>query len=172
MSCFVQYAPYHLQEGSGTSGARISRYRRQYAVRVRAEPAQHRSSSSGRHAAGPRTRVGLSGEHFPGRAHARAVFFCVRRRVGHNYRAPIKNLYMCGSATHPGGGIMGAPGRNAALRSGRYMTTVVIGAGHNGLTAAFYLAKAGLEPIVFERAETFGRERRYRRIASAFGVQR
>jgi len=36
------------------------------------------------------------------------------------------------------------------------MTTVVIGAGHNGLTAAFYLAKAGLEPIVFERAETFG----------------
>ena len=32
------------------------------------------------------------------------------------YRTPIKNLYMCGSATHPGGGIMGAPGRNAALR--------------------------------------------------------
>jgi phytoene dehydrogenase-like protein len=25
-------------------------------------------------------------------------------------------LYMCGSATHPGGGIMGAPGRNAALQ--------------------------------------------------------
>ena len=36
------------------------------------------------------------------------------------------------------------------------MTTVIIGAGHNGLTAAFYLAKAGLEPIVFERAETIG----------------
>ncbi len=31
------------------------------------------------------------------------------------YRAPIKNLYMCGSSTHPGGGIMGAPGRLAAL---------------------------------------------------------
>jgi len=28
----------------------------------------------------------------------------------------VKNLWMCGSATHPGGGIMGAPGRNAALR--------------------------------------------------------
>jgi phytoene dehydrogenase-like protein len=28
----------------------------------------------------------------------------------------MQNLYMCGSATHPGGGIMGAPGRNAALR--------------------------------------------------------
>jgi phytoene dehydrogenase-like protein len=36
------------------------------------------------------------------------------------------------------------------------MTTVVIGAGHNGLAAAFYLAKAGLEPIVFERADTIG----------------
>ena len=32
------------------------------------------------------------------------------------YKTPIQNLWMCGSATHPGGGIMGAPGRNAALR--------------------------------------------------------
>ena len=32
------------------------------------------------------------------------------------YTTPVKNLWMCGSATHPGGGIMGAPGRNAALR--------------------------------------------------------
>ncbi|NQV46392.1 MAG: NAD(P)/FAD-dependent oxidoreductase [Rhodospirillaceae bacterium] len=30
------------------------------------------------------------------------------------YRAPVKNLYMCGSSTHPGGGVMGAPGANAA----------------------------------------------------------
>ena len=30
------------------------------------------------------------------------------------YRSPIKGLYMCGSSTHPGGGVMGAPGRNAA----------------------------------------------------------
>ena len=31
------------------------------------------------------------------------------------YRSPIKGLYMCGSSTHPGGGVMGAPGRNAAV---------------------------------------------------------
>ena len=31
------------------------------------------------------------------------------------YRTPVKRLWMCGSATHPGGGIMGAPGRIAAL---------------------------------------------------------
>lgn len=31
-----------------------------------------------------------------------------------NYRAPVKNLYLTGASTHPGGGIMGAAGRNAA----------------------------------------------------------
>ena len=31
------------------------------------------------------------------------------------YRSPIQGLYMCGSSTHPGGGVMGAPGRNAAV---------------------------------------------------------
>jgi phytoene dehydrogenase-like protein len=30
------------------------------------------------------------------------------------YRSPVPGLYMCGSSTHPGGGVMGAPGRNAA----------------------------------------------------------
>lgn len=31
------------------------------------------------------------------------------------YRSPIAGLYLCGSSTHPGGGVMGAPGRNAAV---------------------------------------------------------
>jgi phytoene dehydrogenase-like protein len=31
------------------------------------------------------------------------------------YRSPVKGLYLCGSSTHPGGGVMGAPGRNAAV---------------------------------------------------------
>jgi len=30
------------------------------------------------------------------------------------YRGPFDNFYMCGSGTHPGGGVMGAPGANAA----------------------------------------------------------
>jgi phytoene dehydrogenase-like protein len=30
------------------------------------------------------------------------------------YRTPIRDLYVCGSGTHPGGGIMGAPGSNSA----------------------------------------------------------
>lgn len=31
-----------------------------------------------------------------------------------DHRTPIRGLYMCGSGSHPGGGVMGAPGRNAA----------------------------------------------------------
>jgi phytoene dehydrogenase-like protein len=35
--------------------------------------------------------------------------------LGHgSYRAPVKGLYMCGAGTHPGGGVTGAPGHNAA----------------------------------------------------------
>jgi phytoene dehydrogenase-like protein len=30
------------------------------------------------------------------------------------YRSPVSGLYMCGSSTHPGGGVMSAPGANAA----------------------------------------------------------
>ncbi|MGD9815298.1 MAG: phytoene desaturase family protein [Hyphomonadaceae bacterium] len=41
--------------------------------------------------------------------------FSARPVLGHgDYRAPIKGLYMCGAGTHPGGGVTGAPGHNAA----------------------------------------------------------
>jgi phytoene dehydrogenase-like protein len=77
------------------------------------------------------------------------------------FRTPIKNLYLCGSATHPGGGIMGAPDAGsrskfpkdgkAASRQGETRDVVIIGGGHNGLVTAFYLAKAGFKPLVLER---------------------
>ncbi len=42
---------------------------------------------------------------------------------GHaNYRSPIRDLWICGSSTHPCGGVMGAPGRNAAAEILRNMT--------------------------------------------------
>ncbi len=37
------------------------------------------------------------------------------------YRSPIRGLWMCGSSTHPGGGVMGAPGRNAAAEILRHL---------------------------------------------------
>ncbi len=41
--------------------------------------------------------------------------YAARPLLGHGqYRGPLKGLYMCGSGTHPGGGVTGAPGHNAA----------------------------------------------------------
>ncbi len=41
--------------------------------------------------------------------------YSARPVLGHaNYRAPVKGLYLCGSGSHPGGGVTGAPGHNAA----------------------------------------------------------
>jgi phytoene dehydrogenase-like protein len=41
--------------------------------------------------------------------------FCARPVLGNaNYRMPVKGLYLCGSGAHPGGGVTGIPGRNAA----------------------------------------------------------
>lgn len=41
--------------------------------------------------------------------------FSARPMLGHgNYRGPLPGLYMCGSGTHPGGGVSGVPGHNAA----------------------------------------------------------
>ena len=45
----------------------------------------------------------------------RSISSGLRPLLGHaSYRAPIKGLYMCGAGTHPGGGVSGNPGRNAA----------------------------------------------------------
>ena len=39
----------------------------------------------------------------------------MRPVLGHgNYRTPVARLYLCGSGTHPGGGVTGVPGHNAA----------------------------------------------------------
>jgi phytoene dehydrogenase-like protein len=55
------------------------------------------------------------GNIFQGELSLEQLFF-LRPVAGFaQYRTPLRNLYMCGSATHPGGGIMGAPGRLAAL---------------------------------------------------------
>jgi phytoene dehydrogenase-like protein len=59
---------------------------------------------------------GLSeGNIFQGELSLEQLFFLRPTPGWARFRTPIKNLYMCGSATHPGGGIMGAPGRLAAL---------------------------------------------------------
>jgi phytoene dehydrogenase-like protein len=56
----------------------------------------------------------LGGDIFHGQLSLDQLF-SARPMAGHaDYRAPIPGLYMCGSGTHPGGGVTGAPGHNAA----------------------------------------------------------
>lgn len=46
--------------------------------------------------------------------------FALRPVLGHaNYRLPLKGLYLCGSGAHPGGGVTGVPGHNAAREIAR-----------------------------------------------------
>ena len=56
------------------------------------------------------------GNIFQGELTLEQLFFLRPAPGWAQYATPVKNLWMCGSATHPGGGIMGAPGRNAALK--------------------------------------------------------
>ncbi len=56
----------------------------------------------------------VGGDIFHGALHLDQLY-SLRPVAGHaDYRAPIPGLYMCGSGTHPGGGVTGAPGHNAA----------------------------------------------------------
>ncbi len=61
------------------------------------------------------TRLGLvGGDIFHGQLRLDQLF-SARPALGHgDYRSPIAGLYMCGSSTHPGGGVTGVPGHNAA----------------------------------------------------------
>ncbi|MBV9332141.1 MAG: NAD(P)/FAD-dependent oxidoreductase [Alphaproteobacteria bacterium] len=61
-------------------------------------------------------RFGLIGGDIMHGALSLDQLFSARPVLGHaNYRAPLAGLYMCGSGTHPGGGVSGAPGHNAAM---------------------------------------------------------
>jgi phytoene dehydrogenase-like protein len=56
----------------------------------------------------------VGGDIFHGALHLDQLF-SLRPAAGHaDYRMPIPGLYLCGSGAHPGGGVSGLPGRNAA----------------------------------------------------------
>jgi phytoene dehydrogenase-like protein len=117
MSCFVQYAPYKLSKGNWDE------QREAFGDTVIDTIAEHAPNLKkviiGRQVITPldiERTTGLSeGNIFQGELSLEQLFFLRPVAGWARYRTPIKRLYMCGSATHPGGGIMGAPGRLAAL---------------------------------------------------------
>ena len=118
MSCFVQYAPYHLKEGHWDDhreafGDTVINAIAEYAPNIK-DIILHRQVLT---PLDIERTFGLSeGNIFQGELTLEQLFFLRPAPGWAQYKTPIRNLYMCGSATHPGGGIMGAPGRNAALR--------------------------------------------------------
>ncbi|XP_039163446.1 pyridine nucleotide-disulfide oxidoreductase domain-containing protein 2 isoform X2 [Eucalyptus grandis] len=59
--------------------------------------------------------IGLTGGNiFHGAMGLDSLFLMRPVKGWSNYRTPVQGLYLCGSGAHPGGGVMGAPGRNAA----------------------------------------------------------
>jgi phytoene dehydrogenase-like protein len=118
MSCFVQYAPYDLKEGAWDD------HREAFGDTVVDTIAQYAPNLKnlivGRQVLTPldiERDFGLSeGNIFQGELTLEQLFFLRPAPGWADYRTPVRGLYLCGSATHPGGGIMAAPGRNAANR--------------------------------------------------------
>ena len=116
LSCFVQYAPYKLVEGTWDDqkeafGDNVINTIAEYAPNIK-------DIIIGRQVLTPldlEREFGLTqGNIFQGELSLEQLFFLRPVAGWAYYRTPIRNLYMCGSATHPGGGIMGANGRIAS----------------------------------------------------------
>jgi len=116
LSCFVQYAPYKLAEGTWDDqkeafGENVINTIAEYAPNIK-------DIIIGRQILTPldlEREFGLTqGNIFQGELSLEQLFFLRPVAGWAYYRTPIHNLYMCGSATHPGGGIMGANGRIAS----------------------------------------------------------
>jgi phytoene dehydrogenase-like protein len=118
MSCFVQYAPYHLKGGTWDAerdafGDAVIDAIAEHAPNIR-DIILHRQILTPLDI--ERTFGLTEGNIFQGELTLEQLFFLRPVPGWAQYTTPVERLYMCGSATHPGGGIMGAPGKNAAER--------------------------------------------------------
>ncbi len=118
MTVLFQYAPRHLRDADWEEAARdrvaerVMRTLEGYSPGITARVVA-------RHVVTPadlEREYGLSGGHPMHGEHALDQFFAWRPLLGHSrYRlAGIRGLYLCGAGAHPGGGVTGGPGRNAA----------------------------------------------------------
>src|SRR5580658_2179229 len=117
MSMFTQYAPYELKDGPWTDAMRNEYADRCFDIVEQYAPG-FKDSVIARQILTPvdlESTFGLTGGSIFQGAMPLHQLFMFRPVPGFaSYNTPIKNLYMCGAATHPGGGVMGASGWNAA----------------------------------------------------------
>jgi phytoene dehydrogenase-like protein len=118
MSCFVQYAPYALADGAVWDDARREALGDTVLDTLAEYVPDIRSHVLHRQVLTPldlEREFGLSeGNIFHGELTPDQLFFMRPGPGWARHETPIRRLYLCGSSAHPGGGIMGAPGRNAA----------------------------------------------------------
>jgi phytoene dehydrogenase-like protein len=119
MSCFVQYAPYHLDPALGGWDQQREAFGDAVVNRIAEFAPDLPSKILYRQVMTPldieRTTGLTEGNIFQGELSLEQLFFS-RPVPGYaRFRTPIQDLWMCGSSTHPGGGIMGANGRIAAM---------------------------------------------------------
>jgi phytoene dehydrogenase-like protein len=119
ISCFVQYAPYHLAPELGTWDDQREAFGDAVVNRISEFAPGFADTILFRNVQTPldieRTTGLTEGNIFQGELTLEQLFFN-RPVPGHaRFRTPVKDLWLCGSSTHPGGGIMGANGRIAAL---------------------------------------------------------
>ncbi|MGD0757261.1 MAG: NAD(P)/FAD-dependent oxidoreductase [Candidatus Sulfotelmatobacter sp.] len=116
LTCFVQYVPYRLREGNWDEkrellGDRVVKKIAEYAPNVP-------GAIVARQVLTPldleRTYGLTEGNIFHGDLRLEQLFFMRPVPGWAQYRTPVEGLYLCGAGAHPGGGVTGAPGRNAA----------------------------------------------------------
>ena len=127
ISIFVQYAPYRLAEGDEWDDSRRDAFGETVIDTIAERAPNIRELILHAQVLTPKDiedQFGLSeGNIFQGELSLEQLFFNRPVPGWARYRTPLRNLWMCGSATHPGGGIMGASGRLAALHVLRALRT-------------------------------------------------
>jgi phytoene dehydrogenase-like protein len=118
MSMFTQYFPYHLAKDAGTLEENKKRYAERCIDLMTEYAPNFRRSVIDYQVLAPRDledRFGLTGGNIMQGTMSLSSLSFMRPVPGYaDYRTPVRGLYLCGAATHPGGGVMGACGYNAA----------------------------------------------------------
>ena len=118
VSLFIQYTPYQLKDGEWNDETRESFADKVFDVIEDYAPG-FKASVVGRDILSPpdlERIFGLTGGNiFHGALSLDQLYFMRPVAAMSNYQSPVQGLYLCGSGAHPGGGVMGAPGYQAAL---------------------------------------------------------